>query len=128
VTQTPNLVTEAYRLKDAARLLLVKGSVDYIVRDGVILETIEQPNVPELEPIGGTGDTITGLVAALSYIGLEPHEAAIIAAKTNRMAGQFAKPTPATRVSEIIDKFPAVFEKYLCEWSGVCCIRGEENE
>jgi NAD(P)H-hydrate repair Nnr-like enzyme with NAD(P)H-hydrate dehydratase domain len=128
VTQTPNLVAEAYRLKDAARVLLVKGAIDYVVRDGIILETIDQPHVPELEPIGGTGDTITGLVAALAYIGLEPHEAAIIAAKTNRMAGKMAAITPATRVNRIIAQFPAVFEKFLCEWSGVCCIRGDKNE
>ena len=122
VTQTPNLVAEAYRLKSAARLLLVKGSVDYVVRDGEILETIDQPDVPTLEPIGGTGDTITGLVAGLVYIGLEPHEAAIIAARTNRVAGQLARPTPATKVNEIIRQFPAVFEKHLCEWSGACLI------
>jgi hypothetical protein len=128
VTQTPKLIGAAYSNKSAARLLLVKGKIDYIVSDGKILETIDQPDVPELEPIGGTGDTITGLVAALAYAGLEPQEAAIIAAKTNRMAGQLANPTPATKVSEIIRQFPAVFEKHLCEWSGECLIKGEANE
>jgi NAD(P)H-hydrate repair Nnr-like enzyme with NAD(P)H-hydrate dehydratase domain len=128
VTQIPKLIGAAYDNKSAAKLLLVKGAVDYIVRDGKIIETIAEPDVPALEPIGGTGDTITGLVAALVYAGLEPHEAAIIAAKTNRTAGQLAQPTPATKVSEIIRQFPAVFEKYLCEWSGECLIKGDENE
>ncbi|MFA5367017.1 MAG: NAD(P)H-hydrate dehydratase [Dehalococcoidia bacterium] len=128
VTQTPNLIGAAYANKSAAKVLLVKGAIDYIVSDGKIVETIDKPDVPALEPIGGTGDTITGLVAGLVYIGLEPHEAAIIAARTNRVAGQMANLTPATKVSEIIRQFPAVFEKYLCEWSGGCCIKGEGNE
>ena len=128
ITQTPNLIKEAYSQNNCAKLLLVKGAIDYIVSEGKILETIDKPDVPALEPIGGTGDTITGLVAALAYAGLEPHEAATIAAKTNRMAGQLARPTPATSVKKIIEQFPAVFEKYLCEWSGECLIKGDENE
>jgi NAD(P)H-hydrate repair Nnr-like enzyme with NAD(P)H-hydrate dehydratase domain len=120
VTQTPNFVAAAYQNKGAARLLLVKGAIDFVVREGEILETIDEPDVPELEAIGGTGDTITGLVSAFVYAGLELHQAAIIAAKANRMAGKFAQPTPATKVSEIIKQFPAVFKEYLCEWSGVC--------
>ena len=43
--------------------------------DGQILATINEPNVPTLEPIGGTGDTITGLVSGLVYAGLEPKDA-----------------------------------------------------
>jgi len=126
VTQTPKLVGAAYENKSASKLLLVKGAVDYIVRDGEIIETIEEPSVPVLEAIGGTGDTITGLVAAFTYAGLEPHEAAIIAARANRMAGKLANPTPATRVAEIIRQFPTVFKQYLCHWSGVCCVEGED--
>ena len=120
IAQTPRLVTESYRNNNAARLLLVKGAIDYVVRDGDILATITEPNVPELEAIGGTGDTITGLLSALVYAGLEPHEAAIIAARANRTAGRFARATPATGVRQIIDQFPAVFKEHLCQWSGVC--------
>jgi len=128
ITKTPQLVDTAYRNKNASKVLLVKGAIDYIVRDGKILETVSEPNVPALEAIGGTGDTITGLVAALVYARLEPHEAAIIAAKTNRMAGKFANPTPATKVVEIIRQFPAVFREYLCSWSEVCRTGGEVND
>ena len=120
IAQTPRLVTESYRNNNAARLLLVKGAIDYVVRDGDILATITEPDVPELEAIGGTGDTITGLLSALVYAGLEPHEAAIIAARANRTAGRFARATPATGVRQIIDQFPAVFKEHLCQWSGVC--------
>ncbi len=128
VTRTPNLISAAYENNGAAKLLLVKGAIDYVVRDGEIIETIEEPSVPVLEAIGGTGDTITGLVAALAYAGMEPHEAAIIAARANRMAGKLAQPTPATRVGEIIKQFPAVFKQYLCEWSGVCSTEGDKDD
>jgi NAD(P)H-hydrate repair Nnr-like enzyme with NAD(P)H-hydrate dehydratase domain len=128
VTRTPNLIGTAYENNGAAKLLLVKGAVDYVVRDGEIIETIEEPSVPVLEAIGGTGDTITGLVAAFAYAGLEPHQAAAIAARANRMAGKLAQPTPATRVGEIIKHFPAVFKEYLCQWSGACCIEGGDIE
>jgi len=124
ITQVPRLAAAAYRNKSAANLLLVKGAIDYIVRDGDIVATITEPDVSALEAIGGTGDTITGLVSVFAYAGLELHEAAIIAARANRMAGKFAQATPATRVRQIIDQFPAVFKEHLCQWSGVCYMEG----
>ncbi len=124
VTQTPRLVEDACQNNSTAKLLLVKGSIDYVIRDGDILDTITKPDVPGLEAIGGTGDTITGLVSAFTYAGLELHEAAIIAAKSNRMAGKLASATPATKVGEIIDQYQMVFKEYLCEWSGVCFTEG----
>jgi NAD(P)H-hydrate repair Nnr-like enzyme with NAD(P)H-hydrate dehydratase domain len=120
IKQTPKLIATAYQHKNAAKLLLVKGATDYIVRDGEILETISEPDVPTLEPIGGTGDTITGLVSAFVYAELEPHEAAMIAARANRTAGKLAQATPATRAWQIIQQFPIVFKENLCQWSGVC--------
>ena len=127
ITQTPKLVGMAYEHKDAAKLLLVKGATDYVVSNGVILDTISEPDMPASEAIGGTGDTITGLISAFVYADLEPHEAAIIAARSNRMAGQFARATPATRVSQIIEQFPEVYKEYLCQWSGVCYIEGGQQ-
>ena len=120
IAQTPQLVENAYQLNSAASVLLVKGAMDYIVKKGEILGTVVDPNIPALEAIGGTGDTITGLISALAHTELELHEAAIIAARTNRMAGKFAKATPATKVWQIIEQFPAVFKEHLCEWSRVC--------
>jgi NAD(P)H-hydrate repair Nnr-like enzyme with NAD(P)H-hydrate dehydratase domain len=128
IKKTPELIKAAYRIGSAARLLLVKGAVDYIVSNGEILANVTEPDVPAMEAIGGTGDTITGLVSALVYAGLEPHEAAIIAARTNRMAGKFARVTPATRVGQVIARFPAVFREYLCQWSGVCATGGVEYD
>lgn len=120
ITKMPELVVSAYQLRNAATLLLVKGAIDYVVKEAKIIDTIIEPNIPELEAIGGTGDTITGLVAAFAHAGLELHEAAVIAARANRTAGKFAQATPATRVWQIISQFPAVFKQYLCEWSGAC--------
>ena len=122
ITQAAELVTDAYRNKSAARLLLIKGAIDYVVKDGKILDTIVEPDIPELEAIGGTGDTITGMVSAFTYAELELHEAAIIAARANRMAGKYAQATPATRIPQIISQLPAVFKDHLCEWSGVCMV------
>jgi len=126
-SRTPELVAAAYQHKNAARLLLVKGATDYVVDGGGIVATVDEPNVPALEAVGGTGDTITGLVSAFVYAGLEPREAAIIAARSNRMAGKFAEATPATRVRQIISQFPAVFKEYLCQWSGVCYTEGGQQ-
>ncbi len=123
--QTPKLVAMAHRHKGTSRLLLVKGPIDYVIGNGEILDTIAEPVIPALEAIGGTGDTITGMISAFAYAELELHEAAIIAAKANRMAGRFARATPATRVWHIISQLPAVFKEYLCQWSGVCYMEGE---
>jgi Predicted sugar kinase len=122
ITHVPELVADAYRNKNAARLLLIKGAIDYVVEDGKILDTIIEPDLPELEAIGGTGDTITGMVSAFVYTELELREAAIIAARANRMAGKYAQATPATRIPQIISQLPAVFKDHLCEWSGVCMV------
>jgi hypothetical protein len=104
-SQVPVEIADAYKHGDAAKLLLVKGKMDYVARDGKVLATINEPNVPALEPIGGTGDTITGLITGLVYAGIEPAKAAVIAFRTNRVAGQLANPTPATKARQIVEKF-----------------------
>ena len=127
ISHTPELAKIAYENHGAAKLLLLKGATDYIIRDGEVLDMITEPDVPALEAIGGTGDTISGLVAAFVSAGLEPHEAAILAARSNRLAGQEAAATPATRVWQIVARFPDVFRQHLCQWSGVCYIDGAQR-
>jgi len=114
------LIEDAYRHQSAAKLLLVKGKSDHIAYEGEVRAVVDEPCIPEMEAIGGTGDTITGLVAAFIHAGLEPTEAALIAAKANRVAGEYAGATVATRVTELIAQFKAVFADHLCEWSGAC--------
>ena len=115
-SKIPELVAAAYRHKNAAKMLLVKGSTDYIASDGKIIETISQPEVPALEAIGGTGDTISGMVGAFIHGGLRALDAARVTFRANRTAGQVAGATPATRISEIIEALSRVFEKHLDEW------------
>jgi len=59
-----------------------------------------------MEAIGGTGDTLTGLVSALMDTGMDIQEAAVVAMRANRLAGRFAKPTPATQIADIILYIP----------------------
>lgn len=99
-------IERAYKYQNASKTLLVKGAADYIANNGKIIETIDSPMVEALEAIGGTGDTITGIVSALINSGLNPVEASIQACKINRIAGNNANPTPATQVCEIIMEIP----------------------
>jgi hypothetical protein len=111
----PDLVRRAYRHRNAARYLLVKGEQDYVADSGGVLSIVDGPSVEAMEAIGGTGDTVTGLVAALIASGRSIPEAAAIAARANRWAGVYAEPTPATQVIEIIDQIPKGLERALRE-------------
>lgn len=109
----PQKVKQAYDDKNAARVMIVKGKTDYIAVDGEIIETIDKPDVAFMEPIGGTGDTITGLVSALVYSGMDITKASVAACKINRLAGEISNPTPATQVCEIIANMPQAIERIL---------------
>ncbi len=109
----PRLIARAFEHGDAAKVLLVKGETDYVVKEGEILTTIGEPNIAAMEAIGGTGDTITGLVAALIYGGWDIVKASIVAAKTNRIAGLLCNPTPATHIGEIVAHLPQALEQVL---------------
>ncbi|WP_028841786.1 NAD(P)H-hydrate dehydratase [Thermodesulfobacterium hveragerdense] len=106
-----SLIKRAYQYQNAPPYLLVKGEKDWVVYNQEVLATVDEPLVPELEAIGGTGDTITGMVSALIYAGYPPEKACILAAKANRLAGALASPTPATQISTIIDFIPNALKK-----------------
>ena len=128
-TDTSKLIEESYRLSNAPRVLLTKGIVDHVAEGGEIVATIDEPNIPQMEAIGGTGDTITGVISAFVHAGLEVRDSAILAARANRMAGRFASPTQDTKIWGIIRQFPEVFNQYLCQWTGICYNKNfsEEN-
>ncbi len=109
----PELIRRAYETGNAAHTMFVKGATDYICHNGEMLEKVSQPKVEALEPIGGTGDTITGMISALIYIGKSPVEACRIAARVNRRAGELSHPTPATQVKAIIKHIPAALREVL---------------
>jgi len=112
-TDMPRLIAHAYEHGDAARTLLVKGETDYIAHDGHILTTISEPNIAAMEAIGGTGDTITGIVAALIHGGYDIVQASVLTARTNRLAGLFCNPTPATQIGQLIQHIPPALTQVL---------------
>jgi hypothetical protein len=114
------LVQRAYHWNNAADFLFVKGSTDYICRAGRIIRSIGEPSVREMEAIGGTGDTITGMLSALAYRNKGLVEACLMAARANREAGRLVRPTPATQVGKIIECIPdalKVSEEHTEEFS-----------
>ena len=111
--KVPDLIRQAYRHGNAAACLVVKGQTDYIVRDGAIVDTVAEPACDAMEAIGGTGDSLTGLLSAFCGAGFDPNDAAVLAARANRWAGTLAHPTPATQVPELIDKIPEAVSHLL---------------
>ena len=113
--RAPELIGRAYQHENAAACLLVKGQPDYVAGLEGIQATIDLPMEEAMEAIGGTGDTVTGIVAALIGAGIEVKEAAILAAWVNRLAGHYARPTPATQVMDIVEQIPAALFRVLDE-------------
>ncbi len=107
----PELIRRAYQGKNATKTMFVKGAVDYVCQDGEIVDTIKEPSIETMEPIGGTGDLITGMISGLMYAGVDPLQACRIAGRANRAAGELAQPTPATQVQEILRCLPRALDK-----------------
>lgn len=104
--EAPALIERAYAHENAARNMLVKGRVDTVVIGGKVLEKVNYPMIPHLEPIGGTGDTVMGIASGLLSIGISMGRACSLAARANRYMGQLAQPTPATQISELLAQLP----------------------
>jgi hypothetical protein len=111
--RVPELIARAYTHKNAARCLLVKGKQDYVADGQGVQAKIDNPMEEAMEAIGGTGDTLTGIVAALIGSGMAVVKAATIAAGVNRLAGHYAKPTPAMQVLEIVQHIPRALSEIL---------------
>ncbi|MEW6141062.1 MAG: NAD(P)H-hydrate dehydratase [Thermodesulfobacteriota bacterium] len=109
------LVKRAYEHENAARYLLVKGKCDLVASVEGILARVCEPCVENMEPIGGTGDTLTGIVAALIQSNRTIPEAATLAAKANRLLGLLSKPTPAFSVSDLLPAMPEAMGMALDE-------------
>jgi hypothetical protein len=107
----PDLVRRAYAGENAARALLVKGRTDAVVEGGRIVARIAAPDVPAMEPIGGTGDTLTALVSMLLAARLSIQDACCVAALANRFLGELAQPTPAFGVAEFLPFVPAALTR-----------------
>lgn len=111
--RVPDMIAAIYARGNAPACMLVKGSRDYFVTRAGIQAVIDGSVTEAMEAIGGTGDTLTGIVAALSASGMPLQEASVVAAKANRLAGVHARATPATQVAEIIDCIPGALLESL---------------
>jgi len=111
----PALIEQARQNGTLPKLLVVKGATDYIAENGSIIATVTEPDVPALESVGGTGDTLAGLLAGFIHAGMTPVDAALAAARCNRLAGKIGNVTPATRVAEFIQHFPEAIRCYMKE-------------
>jgi len=112
----PDLIQRAYQHQNAAAYLLVKGKSDHIAIEKQVVETVDHPSFDAMEAIGGTGDTLTGLLTVLCGADFKPAEAAVLAAKTNRWTGYYAYPNPATQVIELINKIPQALSKVMDQY------------
>jgi len=104
--RVPELIQRAYEHEDASRYLLVKGSCDVVASKEGILDRIWDPSVECMEPIGGTGDSLTGIVGALIAGKYPILQACSVAAKINRVMGLLAGPTPASTIEELLRSLP----------------------
>lgn len=106
----PELAQKVSRNGSSPDTLLVKGNIDYIVRGGNVIATIDKPDIPAMEAVGGTGDTLTGITSALVHWGKPIDEACLMAARMNRMAGKYCDMKPDTQIPALIDRIPQALE------------------
>ena len=94
-------------------VLLLKGA-GTVITDGrrVRINTTGNPGMAT----GGTGDVLTGLVAALLAQGMEPFDAAALAAHVHGRAGDLAAADltqPAMIATDLIDRLPRAIHEVL---------------
>jgi NAD(P)H-hydrate repair Nnr-like enzyme with NAD(P)H-hydrate dehydratase domain len=104
------LLDSAYKNKNTAKTTIIKGAVDYIYTNNVKIRELSQPNIPAMEAIGGTGDTITGMVSALRY--MNSTDADYKALVLNRLIGELIACTAATQIADFIQAIPKALEEY----------------
>lgn len=114
--RVPELIQRAYEHENASRFLLVKGECDHVASREGIHHRLCEPSVETLEPIGGTGDSLTGLVGALVAARYPILNACTLAAKANRHMGVLAKPTPACSIAKLLLSLPSAVEAALTQW------------
>jgi NAD(P)H-hydrate epimerase len=92
--------------------IFLKGFID-VLSDGTNTKLNKVHN--EAMTVGGTGDVLAGIIGALLSKGVEPFNAARIAAFLNGEAGNeaFQKKSYGLVATDIIEKIPDVLKKYL---------------
>lgn len=104
------LLDSAYKNKNTAKTTVIKGAVDYIYKDNIKVKELARPNIPAMEAIGGTGDTITGMLSAFRHKNVT--DADYKALMLNRLIGELIQCNPATQIIDFIKAIPQVLEKY----------------
>ncbi len=100
--------------KNYKAVVLLKGYIDVICLEEKY--RLNRTGTPGMS-VGGTGDVLSGIVAALIARGMKPYEAAQVAAYINGRAGEIASLSKGERIlaSDLLDAIPQVFieaEKY----------------
>jgi NAD(P)H-hydrate epimerase len=92
--------------------IFLKGYID-IISDGKNYKQNIVHN--EAMTVGGTGDVLTGIIAALLSKGVEPFNAMRIAAFLNGEAGNeaFKKKSYGLVATDIVEEIPGILTKYL---------------
>lgn len=109
--RVPELIQWAYAHDDASRFLLVKGRCDVVASREGVLERVCDPCVESMEPIGGTGDSLTGIVAALIAAQHPIPRSCRLGARLNRVMGLLAKPSPASSIEDLLHSLPEALER-----------------
>ena len=112
-TNPQALIARAVTNRGTAGAMLVKGNTDHIVINGQITDSVASPSCEAMEAIGGTGDTLTGIVTALLHAQFSMRRACLTAALANRLMAEAACPNPATQIDEIITHLPKALENAL---------------
>ncbi|RFA95966.1 NAD(P)H-hydrate dehydratase [Pyrobaculum aerophilum] len=95
-------------------VILLKGRYD-VISDGVRVK-VNMTGTPAMT-VGGTGDVLTGLVAAFLTKTSDPLEAAAVAAFVNGLAGEDAAAELGFHItaSDLIERLPRVIRRYAFE-------------
>lgn len=109
------LESRALAVKEAAShfntTILLKGAVD-IISDGSKV-AVNRTGTPAMT-VGGTGDVLAGVVAALLALGAEPFAAAAAGAYINGLAGEYAYQELGLHISaeDVAARIPHVLKRF----------------
>mgnify|MGYP001302788686 CR=1 FL=1 len=112
-SSTKTATSRTYLHRNAALYLLTKGKRNYLADERGILATVDEPSEEAMEAMGGTRDTVTGIVSALIDGGMPLRDAVVAALRSNRLTGQHARPKPANQIGEIIGQIPRAVREAL---------------
>ncbi len=124
----PELIPNASQNGLCPDTMLVKGSTDYITRSGNIIQKVDSPNIPAMEAVGGTGDTLTGIVSALVFQEETLEKACCMAAKINRLAGLYSNIKPDSSILSLIEMIPEALMTVMEGLEGMDGIEGMDIE